>query len=151
MLFRSSTRTIMIKKNIEKIIREEGQEIKGQEEIKNEVFRHFKTLLSALDSQASSEEFLKNIPKVIYMETNKCIIKEVIEEEVKAALWDLQSEKAPDPEGFPIAFCLTLSYMIKKELMKMIRYVIRKEKIGGFTNSTFLALIPKDPFPSSLN
>ena len=33
----------------------------------------------------------------------------------------------------------------------MIRYVIRKKKVGGFTNSTFLALIPKDPRPSTLN
>ena len=33
----------------------------------------------------------------------------------------------------------------------MIRYVMKKRQIGGFTNSTFLALIPKDPRPSSLN
>ena len=146
----NSGKTRVINNNIEKIIGEDGQEIKGQEEIKNEVFRHFKTLLSAVDSQENPEEFLKHIPKVIDMETNNFLTKEVTEE-VKAIVWDLQLDKASGPDGFPIAFYDTFWHLIKNYLMKMIRYVIRKKKIGGFTNCTFLSLIPKDPRPSSLN
>ena len=116
----------MINNNIEKIVGEGGQEIKGQEEIKNEVFRHFKALLTAVDSQANSEEFLKHIPKLIDAEKNNSLSKEVTEKEVMAAIWDLHLEKSPSPDGFPISFYCTFWQIIKKDLSKMIIYVIKK-------------------------
>ena len=73
------------------------------------------------------------------------------EEEVKEAVWNLQPDKAPGPDGFPIAFYRTFWQIIKKDLLKMVIYVMRKRKIGGYTNSTLLALIPKYPRPSTLN
>lgn len=39
--------------------------------------------------------------------------------------------------------------MIKKDLIKYLKWIQRKNKIGGYTNSTHLALIPKENRPSN--
>ena len=127
--FHNSAKTRIIKNNIEKITGSEGQELKGQEEIKNEAFKHYKNLLTAPESQANPEEFLRHIPRIIANNSNILLTKEVTKEEVKAAVWALQSDKAPGLDDFPIDFYRTFWYIIKKDLMKMIRYVMRKRKI----------------------
>jgi hypothetical protein len=58
-------------------------------------------------------------------------------------------DKAPSPDGFLTHFYQKNCSIIKHELLRMIQYVQRSTKIGGNTNSTFLALIPKVINPSS--
>jgi len=41
--------------------------------------------------------------------------------------------------------------MIKRDLIKMIRWVLKKGKMGGYNNSTYLALIPKENRPSTFS
>lgn len=40
---------------------------------------------------------------------------------------------------------------IKKDLTRMIKNFLKKKNIGAYTNSTFLALIPKESNPSFFN
>lgn len=61
----------------------------------------------------------------------------------------MESEKAPGPNGFTIHFYKLCWNIIKVDLQKMIKGFIRKAKIGGGTNSTYLALIPKDSNPET--
>jgi len=39
--------------------------------------------------------------------------------------------------------------MIKKDLIKYFKWTQRKSKLGGYTNSTHLALIQKENYPSN--
>ena len=75
---------------------------------------------------------------------NDNLSKEIEEEEIKRAIWSLHPEKLPGPDGFPICFFREFWTLIKEDLKKMIRWVQRKGKLGGFTNSTFLVVIPKE-------
>ena len=72
--FHNSAKKRMIKNKIEKIVGEGGQEIKGQEDVKREVFWHFKALLIAVDNQANPKEFLMHIPKLIDEETKNILL-----------------------------------------------------------------------------
>jgi len=52
--------------------------------------------------------------------------------------------------GFHSFLLLQLGHH-KKYLIRMIRNVFGKKKLGGYTTSTFLALVPKEVRPSIFN
>eukprot|EP00253_Pinus_taeda_P014252 PITA_14252 len=64
--------------------------------------------------------------------------------ETKEALFTMDPDKALGPDGFTLRFLQTCWQIIEKELLKMIQKSQDYQKIGGCTNSTFLALIPKE-------
>ena len=65
-------------------------------------------------------------------------------EEIKAAMGDMEDDKAPGPDGFNANFIKVCWEIVQKDLFKMVTKYQRCEKIGGSTNSAFLALIPKE-------
>ena len=59
----------------------------------------------------------------------------------------MELDKAPRPNKFIIHFYLICWHIIKNDFWRMRSSTRRKLKMGGVTNSTFLALIPKDTNP----
>ena len=74
-----------------------------------------------------------------------------LEEEIGNEVWTLEPDKAPRPDGFTIHFYRSCWIVIKVDLLRMIKYFQQKSKVGGSTNSTFLALIPKEMNPSNFD
>ena len=64
-------------------------------------------------------------------------------EEIKDVIDDMEDDKAPSPDGFNVNFIKACWGIVQKYLFKMVIKSLRCDKIGGSTNSTFLALIPK--------
>ena len=95
------------------------------------------------------EEMVSDIPALINQEEKLRLESPISEEEVKNAIWSLHPDKAPGPDGFPICFYRSFWSLIKKYLLRLITWMA-KGNMGGATNSTFLALIPKEPNPSSI-
>jgi hypothetical protein len=56
----------------------------------------------------------------------------------------MNPDKAPGPDGLTTRFYIACWDIIKKDLVKMVRKSQNCRKIGGSTNSSFLALIPKE-------
>jgi len=56
----------------------------------------------------------------------------------------MDSNKAPGPDGFTARFLQVCWPIIKRDLHKMVIKSKKCHKIGGITNSAFLALIPKE-------
>jgi len=61
----------------------------------------------------------------------------------------MEPDKALGPDGFSIHFYRICWDIIKADLFRMIKNFLQKSKVGGCTNSTFLALIPKEVNPVS--
>jgi len=61
----------------------------------------------------------------------------------------MEADKAPGPDEFKIHFYQSCWEVIETDLLKMIKGFMRKAKIGGGTNSTYLALIPKETNPDT--
>ena len=95
------------------------------------------------------EEMTSDIPSLIRPQEKIKLESPILEEEVRKSIWSLHSDKAPGPDGFPICFYRFFWSLIKKYLMHLISW-LEKGNMGGATNSTFLALIPKEPNPSSI-
>ena len=99
--------------------------------------------------QENMEEMVRDIPTLISPEDSHFLESPITEEEIKKAIWTLHPDKALGPDGFPIRFYRLFWSLIKKDLLCLISYM-SKGKMGGATNSTFLALIPKEINPSSI-
>ena len=102
------------------------------------------------DEEVSSE-FLNNVPSIVSIEDNLELTKPFSEMEVVDIIWAMESDKAPGPDGFSIPFYKVCWSIIKSDMLRMISAFQKKSKLGGYTNSTFLALIPKEVNPSSFN
>ena len=95
------------------------------------------------------ESMVSDIPSLISQEDRLRLESPISEEEVKKAIWTLHPDKALGPDGFPICFYRIFWHLIKKDLMRLISWM-EKDNMGGATNSTFLALIPKEHNPTSI-
>ena len=98
-----------------------------------------------------SSNFLYNVPSLVSTEDNSDLMKTSSEREIVDVIWSMESDKAPGPDGFSIHFFKVYWPIIKTELLWMVSAFQMKAKLGGCTNSTFLALIPKDVNPSSFD
>ena len=65
-------------------------------------------------------------------------------DETKKVVDGMEDDRAPGPDGFNTTFIKICWDVVKKDLFKMISKSQRCTKIGGSTNSAFLALIPKE-------
>jgi exonuclease III len=149
--FHRQYRARLSKNHISEITTAEGQICKGFSQLKEAAVTHFKHLYTA-DSQNSEEDtadFLANIPLLISPEDNVILTKPITEEEIIKVIWSMESNKAPGPDGFSILFYKTCWDIIKADLLKMAQGFMKKAKIGGGTNSTYLALIPKETNPET--
>ena len=90
-----------------------------------------------------SSDFLHNVPSLVSIEENFDLMKPFSEQEIVEVIWAMESDKAPGPDGFLIHFYKVCWPIIKSDLLRMINAFQKKAKMGGCTNSTFLALIPK--------
>ncbi|RVW87760.1 Transposon TX1 uncharacterized 149 kDa protein [Vitis vinifera] len=64
-------------------------------------------------------------------------------EEVYLALSELNGDKAPGPDGFPIAFWQFCWDFVKDEIMGFFKDFFERGKFVRSLNSTFLVLVPK--------
>ena len=65
------------------------------------------------------------------------------EEGVRLAVFQLNKEKAPGPNGFTIAVYQECRDVIKEDLMRVFLEFHNNEIINQSTNATFIALVPK--------
>ena len=87
---------------------------------------------------------LSVVPELINEEDNRRMTAPITSEEISKALHGMNPDKAPGPDGFTARFYIACWDIIQKDLVKMVRKSQNCSKIGGSTNSSFLALIPKE-------
>eukprot|EP00253_Pinus_taeda_P017362 PITA_17362 len=125
-------------------IKEDNGTHKEFADIKKAAFSHFQKLYSDDQESPQHQELLDIIPQAISSSMNRSLEAEINKEEVKKALFDMDPDKAPGPDGFSARFLQVCWPIIEKDLFKMIQKSQNSQKIGGSTNSAFLALIPKE-------
>eukprot|EP00253_Pinus_taeda_P006959 PITA_06959 len=122
-----------------------------QTNIKEAATEHFKDLLTEVPEEETYDDLLQHLHPKITDDLNKKLTAEIKEEEIADAIWTLHPNKSPGPDGFPISFYRDYWELIKKDLIKYIKWIKKKGKIGGYTNATHLALIPKENRPSNFS
>jgi len=148
--FHNNIKIRRARNQIDKIIAE-GKEISEQEEIKKAARNHFKALLSAVPQTSNNTDFLSPVERKITELQNGELDQDVTEEEIRLAIFSMQLNKAPGPDGFTVAFYRTHWDTIKKDYVRMVKNVFKKFKMGNTTKASHLALIPKDLNPLSFD
>jgi hypothetical protein len=139
---------------VEEIKTQSGEVVSSFEEIKKLATLHYIKLYSEegeMDEELC-EQFLSHIPLKIKEEDNLELNKPVTEEEILAAINQFNPNKAPGSmDGFTIHFFKRCWSIIKFDFIRMIQYVHKSSRLGGATNSSFLALLPKEKSASSFD
>eukprot|EP00253_Pinus_taeda_P010548 PITA_10548 len=129
----------------------DGRVLQDQEEIKKAAYDHFQALLTADPQHYEGADFLSPIENKIKEEHNRALEQEPTEEEIREAIFSMQQDKAPGPDGFTVAFYRYHWDIIKKDFVRMVKNAFRKHKVGDFTKSSHIALIPKEANPKSFD
>ncbi|GJX31521.1 RNA-directed DNA polymerase, eukaryota, reverse transcriptase zinc-binding domain protein, partial [Tanacetum coccineum] len=69
--------------------------------------------------------------------------REVSKEEVKRAVWDCGTDKAPGPDGFTFGFYRRFWNLIECDVVNAVKWFFLHERIPSGGNSSFITLIPK--------
>ncbi|GKF75780.1 hypothetical protein Tco_0225224, partial [Tanacetum coccineum] len=67
------------------------------------------------------------------------------EEELKRAVWDCGMDKSPGPDGFTFGFVRKFWSTIENDVYEAVTYFFTNGDIPKGCNSSFIALIPKNP------
>ena len=113
------------------------------EEIKKEATNYFSDLLTE-QPVSSDDQLLSLVPNSITSRDNERLNQVITMEEVKETVDNMEEDRSPGPDGYNVNFITLCWDIVKKDLLKMIRKSQSCNKIGGSTNSAFLALIPKE-------
>eukprot|EP00253_Pinus_taeda_P024119 PITA_24119 len=127
----------------------DGKQLSDQEEIKEAAHNHFKSLLSIAPQHTDS--FLNAVESKISEAQNKELDQDITEEEIRAATFSMQQDKAPGLDGFTVAFYRNHWETIKKDFVQMVKNVFQNHKMGENTKSSHIALIPKEMNPLSFD
>ena len=103
-----------------------------------------------LDGEVTAE-FLDKVPSLVSTEENHVLMKPFTEQEILDFIWEMEPDKAPRLDVFSFHFYRVCWNIIKTDLICMVSAFQIKAKVDGCTNSTFLALIPKEVNPSSFD
>jgi exonuclease III len=127
-------------------IQVQNQTITDFEGIKAAAAEAFETLYTETQRTAIDPKDypLSLVPTLIHEDVNIKLTRVVDQQEIKEALDQMNPDKAPGPDGFTARFYQNSWDIIKSDLTKLIRKSQTCTKIGGGTNSSFLALIPKE-------
>ena len=104
---------------------------------------HFSEMFNA-QQIVEDNKLLNLVPNAIKNSDNEVLIQSITLDEIKKAVDGMEDDRAPSPDGYNANFIKICWDIIKNDLFKMISKSQRYSKIGGSTNSAFLALIPKE-------
>jgi hypothetical protein len=102
-------------------------------------------------SQSNIVSMLENIPFKISNEENFDLNRPISEVEIYSSIWSLDPHKSLEPNGFTISFYHFFSNMIKTYLQRMLRFSHQLLRLWGNTNTSILALIPKESIPTTFS
>ncbi|GJW10716.1 RNA-directed DNA polymerase, eukaryota, reverse transcriptase zinc-binding domain protein [Tanacetum coccineum] len=109
--------------------------------IKDAFFQFYKDKFQAQDSQV----LFPNLPHSHTLNsTDRDYLERLVTlEEIKEAVWDCGSSKAPGPDGFSFAFVKKYWDIIQKDLYDFINSFFASSELPYEANSSFITLIPK--------
>ncbi|GKC89077.1 protein LAZ1 [Tanacetum coccineum] len=118
----------------------------------NSVYFH-KTLkiFSGADVECNELNVDGLFSKIVPMSIAANMVRNVTNEEIKSAMFDIGDEKAPGPDGFTSIFFKKGWSVVGDDICNAVHDFFSNGQILKEINHTFLALIPKVPTPIRVN
>ncbi|XP_043703245.1 uncharacterized protein LOC122653468 [Telopea speciosissima] len=140
--FHTATRSRRIRNAIREIITEDGSVLKDANAIGDHMVAHFESFFKG-GASIRDEELLAVIPSVVSNMDNDMLTSIPSQEEIKAAVFDLDPSSAPGPDGFSDTFFRVCWEIIGVEVCRGIQNFFKDGIITKGVNCNFMCLIPK--------
>jgi hypothetical protein len=127
----------------------DGALVEGVTHVREVVFSHFSAHFKAVYEDRSTVDNLTF--RTLSHADGVELIQPFCVEEVKAAIWDCDSNKAPGPNGISFGFLKEFWPELEHDFMRFLMEFHRNGKLIKGINCTFIALIPKIDNPIRLN
>lgn len=108
---------------------------------------YYQTLFTLAPS-LNLDEVLAIVPEMITEELNSMLTTEFVKAEVDEALKQMESLKAPSPDGLPPLFFKQFWPYIREDVSYVVLTCLNTGFITSSINFTFITLIPKVKCPS---
>nr|GEU29659.1 RNA-directed DNA polymerase, eukaryota [Tanacetum cinerariifolium] len=109
--------------------------------VKREFFNHFRNRFDKLDGIRAITHM--EYSRRISLDKRSELEGEVSNDEIKRAVWDCGTDKAPGPDGFTFGFYRRFWYLIDNDVYATVKYFFIHKEIPKGCNSSFIALILK--------
>ena len=129
------------KKFIKSWVTKDGENLSGSDDISEEILKYFRRLYTKLERNPWKIEGLDWSP--ISAQSVEWLDRPFLEEEVCYAVFQLNRDKGPGPNGFTMALHQECWDVIKEDLMKVFQELNSCGIINQSTKATFIALVPK--------
>ncbi|GAU20182.1 hypothetical protein TSUD_352460 [Trifolium subterraneum] len=127
----------------------DGERVEGVMPVRQAVFNHFSSHFRAGNEVRPTVEELQ-FSTLSWVEGGS-LVKPFSVDEVKAAIWDCDSYKSPEPDGINFGFLKEFWAEMQVDIMRFITEFHRNGKLSKGINSTFITLISKVDSPQKLN
>ncbi|CAN1817880.1 LINE-1 retrotransposable element ORF2 protein [Linum perenne] len=148
--FHASTIQRRQKNRILKLRIDDTNWIDNENQIVTHIREFYENLFSARDP-VDNGEINTGIPSIITDEINQWLCKEVSEEEIKNAVFQMGANKSPGPDGFPGLFYQKYWDVVKEQLCREVRKFFEMSTMPPGWNDTNVAIIPKIPNPETIS
>ena len=129
------------RKYIKSLENERGLVLNNAVSITEEILLYFEKLYANPIGESWSIEGLDWSP--ISEESAISLVAPFIEEEISKAIFQMDRDKAPGPDGFTIAVFQDCWDVIKEDLVRVFAEFHRSGVINQSTNASFIVLLPK--------
>ncbi|VFQ68989.1 unnamed protein product [Cuscuta campestris] len=141
--------SLCLKLRISSIKDDLGLNIEGDSNIASHAIDYYTKIYSE-ESVSINPELLSYIPKNINEGDNQMLCAVPQEEEIRGAIWDLNSHSAPGPDGYTGTFFKTFWHIVHEEVTRATQEFFLGLPILKSYGATLLTLIPKMDNPKSL-
>ncbi|GJX22738.1 hypothetical protein Tco_0227183 [Tanacetum coccineum] len=124
-------------------IMHDGVWITNPNQIKEAFFNFFKEKFQANDSTVTFPP--TSLPNTLHQFDRDYLEASLTMDEVKNAVWDCGSDKAPGPDGYNFAFLKRYWDIFKQGIFEFVSTFLNSKKMPSGANSSFITLIPKLP------
>ncbi|XP_052627262.1 uncharacterized protein LOC128133760 [Lactuca sativa] len=140
----------IIRNNIKAVMNDEGNWIEG-EDVPKVFIEYFSKFLGAAIPCAEINNphslFSKKLDLVQAVE----MVKVVTDEEIKNALFDIDDDKAPGPDGFSAKFFKSMWIVVGNDFCQAVKEFFCNGQLLKEVNATVIALIPKIDTPGKVS
>ncbi|GKV32614.1 hypothetical protein SLEP1_g41208 [Rubroshorea leprosula] len=136
------------KRNEINSIHVKGVQLTEVDKMKEEIANFFEETFSEEQWVRPSVEGLQF--KQISPAANDYLIAPFTEEEIKTAVWDCESSKAPGPDGFNFKFIKSEWETIRGDVTEFLHEFQKNGKIVKGLNTSFIVLVPKVENPQKI-
>lgn len=139
------------KSKIHTVCSEDGT-VHTKEQVGPQFVNHFEKFLGVESSTEGLNEDEGGIfTNLISTEEAIHMIREVSNEEIKNALFDIDDNKAPGPDGYTSKFFKKAWTVIKDDFCKAVKEFFITVKLLGEVNATLITLVPKIATPMKVS